>query len=298
METVAWQENLELSNESLKSSSARAHRLLRDGWFWVGLGMFLALNLFCFAGPLVYRINPDAIHLSVLGHSPSARMPFGTDSLGRSELARLMWGGQPLILVGLTAALAASVVGIAVGLIAGFSGGVVDRAATWLTDVILSIPQLAPLLLIETLFKTSTESMIYVIAATAWPLVARPIRAAAMTLREREYVTAARSLGAGRFRIIIRHITPSLWSTLLTSVSISAGNAVLVVATVAFLGFALPPPAANWAGMIADSLNTIFSGYWWLLIFPGIAFVWLQLSINLIADAARSTLTNSTGVGS
>lgn len=256
--------------------------------FWAGALLFVGVVGFCFVGPFLDRVNPNAIHLAVMGQSPGLRHLLGTDSLGRSEMARLMYGGRPLILIGLVAALVASVVGVTVGLLAGFMGGGVDRIITWVTDVLLSVPQLVPLLLVEALFKASTGSMIAIIAVTSWPLVARPIRAEVLALREESFIAASQAIGASNARLIVYHVIPNLWSILAVGISNSVGNAVLAVATVAFLGFGLPPPAPNWASMIAHSLSVVYVGYWWLLVFPGVALVILQLSINLLTDAVRA----------
>lgn len=270
----------------------------QDPLFWVGAGLFLGLIFFCFVGPMIDHTSGMAIHLNAIGQPPSARWIFGTDDLGRSEMVRLMLGGRLILLIGLASALCATVLGLGVGLAAGFLGGAADRLATWVMDVILSVPQLIPLLLIQSLLTTSAWTMIFVVAATAWPLVGRPVRAEAISLRERDYVSAAQSLGASPARVMFKHVVPGLSSTLLTTASASVGTAILVIATASFLGFSLPPPWPDWGSMIAQSLTVIYDGYWWLLVLPGTAFVVLQLSINFISDAARDTVSSNTGVGS
>lgn len=269
----------------------RASRLWRTPMFWLGILLFVALSLFCFVGPVVYPESAFTLHMSAVSHPPSAAFPLGTDDLGRNEMSRLMLGGQLLILVGLAAAIIATLLGTIIGLATGLSGGLVDEVGSWLMDIVLSVPQLVPILLIANLLRPSSATMIVVVGATSWPLVARLVRAETLSIRQREYVAAARSLGARDFRIMVRHVLPNLWSTILVATSSSVGTAVLVVATASFLGFTLPPPWPNWSGMIADSLtSSLFSDYWWLLVFPGAALVLLQLSINFIADATSETL--------
>ncbi len=294
-DVVSLQE--ELFTETPFVRRALSSTILRDPLFWIGLAMFVGLLFFCFVGPMFDRANPDTIHLNAIAHPPSAQWTLGTDDIGRSEMVRLMFGGRLILLIGLAASLVSTVLGLTTGILSGYLGGATDRILTWVMDVILSVPQLIPLLLIENLLTPTPDTMIFVVAATSWPLVGRPVRAQVLSLREREYVKAAESLGAGRVRVMMRHVMPGLWSLLLTTASATMGLAVLVVATASFLGFSLPPPWPNWGSMIAQSLQVIYEGYWWLLVFPGAAFVVLQLSLNFISDAARDALARGTGVG-
>lgn len=258
--------------------------------FWLGSLILIGLIGLCFIGPFIYPASPYAIHLNWIGRSPSPLLPLGADELGRNELSRIMLGGQLLIVVGIASAVMATAIGTAIGLAAGFLGGTVDRILTWTTDVVLSVPQLVPLLLIDVLLRPSATTMIFIVAITSWPLVARLVRAEALRTRELEYVTAARSLGASDLRIALRHVLPTQWSTIWVSSTAQVGSAVLVLATASFLGFGLPPPFPNWAGMIAASTANMSAGYWWTMVFPGLAFVLLQLSVNFIGDALRETL--------
>lgn len=271
------------------TTASRSHRIIRHPLLWVGLCLFVGLTLFCFAGQLVYPASAFTVRPAFIGHGPGPGIPLGADELGRNELARLILGGRLLIVVGVVSAAVATIGGGAIGLASGLLGGPIDRVLTWVMDVTLGIPQLVPLLLIQALLRPDAFTMIFVVAATSWPLVARLTRAEAMSVRERDYVTAARSLGASDVRIMFRHILPNVWTTILVQASNNVANSVLVVATASFLGFGLPPPWPNWAGMIATSAQFMFDGYWWLMLFPGLAFLLLQLSINLTAEALRST---------
>ena len=209
---------------------------------WIGLGIFVGIVCLCFAGPHFYPVSPLAVHVTEAGRPPSLRFPLGTDALGRSELARVMFGGRLLILIALASALSAAILGVGVGLISGYAGGMFDRVTVWVMDVVLSVPQLVPLLLIAFLITSSPATMIGVIGATTWPLVARPVRAQALSVRERPYVAAALSLGASRWRVMGRHILPTLAPTILMSASNSVSTAVVVLATASYFGISLPPP--------------------------------------------------------
>ncbi len=277
-------------------SVSRLRRLWSRPTLWVGLTILIFLILFCFLGPVAFPQNPLAVHLTHLNQPPSARFPLGTDSLGRSELSRMMYGGRGLILVGLASSAVAAVLGTLVGLIGAVFGGWVDRMTTWATDVVLSIPQLLPLMLIMVLLRPSPLTMVFVVGATTWPLIARLVRAEALSIRERDYIEAARSLGASQWRILLQHLLPNLWGTILTASSNQVAAAMLVVATVSFLGFGLPPPSPNWAGMVSSGTNDLMLGSWWLMLFPGLAFILLQFSVNFIAEAIRSALTIQGGI--
>lgn len=249
----------------------------------------LGLIFLCFLGPRLYTASPYAIHLSWIGRGPSATLPLGGDELGRNELARIMLGGQLLIAVGLASAVVATAFGATVGLAAGLIGGRVDRVLTWVTDIVLSVPQLVPLLLIDVLLRPSATTMIFVVAVTSWPVVARLVRAESLRIRELDYVTAAQSLGASDLRIAFFHVLANQWAAIWVSATAQVGAAVLTLATASFLGFGLPPPFPNWAGMIAASTSNMSAGYWWTMVFPGLAFVLLQLSVNFISDALGET---------
>ncbi len=277
-------------------SVSRLRRLWSRPTLWVGLTILIFLILFCFLGPVAFPQNPLAVHLTHLNQPPSARFPLGTDSLGRSELSRMMYGGRGLILVGLASSAVAAVLGTLVGLIGAVFGGWVDRMTTWATDVVLSIPQLLPLMLIMVLLRPSPLTMVFVVGATTWPLIARLVRAEALSILERDYIEAARSLGASQWRILLQHLLPNLWGTILTASSNQVAAAMLVVATVSFLGFGLPPPSPNWAGMVSSGTNDLMLGSWWLMLFPGLAFILLQFSVNFIAEAIRSALTIQGGI--
>ncbi|QSO48856.1 ABC transporter permease [Alicyclobacillus mengziensis] len=280
-----------------RSRGPLRQKFLTNPTFWLGVVIFLGLLFFCFAGPMLDGANPLTIHLGDAAQPPSAKWPFGTDALGRNELTRLMYGGRLMLLIGFVSAVSATVLGLGAGLVSGFYGGSVDRVLSWTMDVISSVPQLVPLLLFEVLVGTSPTTMIVVVAATSWPFVGRPIRAEVMSFRTREFVMAAKSLGANGRRIILRHLLPNLWPSLLTSVSTCFGTAVLIIATASFLGFNLPPPYPDWGSMIAQGMSGLYDGYWWLIAFPGACLVLLQVALNFMADAVRDSFDSKWGVG-
>lgn len=271
-----------------RSVASRQRRaLLHHPLFWVGIAVIAALAVFSFAGPLVYHVDPNAVNPNVSDVPPNAQHLFGTDILGRDELARVMWGGQGFMLVGFVSAVAASLLGSVVGLVAGFAGGLTDRILMRVTDLFLGIPQLVPLLLIDVMFLPNDFTMILILAFTSWPLVARLVRAETLTVRERDYVQAAVASGASQSRVLRRHVLPNILSTAIVASSSQLGSTVLILATASYLGFGLPPPSPNWASMVADATQYLTSGNWWLFLAPGLAFMILQVSVYFVADAVR-----------
>lgn len=262
--------------------------LRRDGRFWAGVGIFAFILFFAFAGPLLDHQSPFRVHLAAIDAPPSPRYPLGTDGLGRDQLIRVMLGGQMILIVGLIAALGATGLGMVVGWASALSGRSGDMVGTWVMDVFLSVPQLVPILLIANLYRMNDVALILVIAFTSWPLVARIVRAGTLSLIERSYVEAAYSLGATKGSIMVRHILPNMAGTLLVAFTNTLGATIVMVATTSFLGFSLPPPAPNWATMVANSVSSMFGGYWWLMLFPGLALVLVEVSANLVADAAHT----------
>jgi len=279
-----------ISDAALRPTSAAARQwraLVRQPLFWVGAGVIVLLAALSFIGPLVYPVDPNAVNPAVSLSPPSSAYPLGTDVLGRNELARVINGGQGFLLVGFSSALAASLLGSLVGLVAGYTGGWTDRILMRLTDIFLGIPQLVPLLLFDVLFLPNDGTMILILSLTVWPIVARLVRADTLAVREQEYVVSAVASGATRARILQRHILPNIWSTVLVTASSQLGSTVLILATASYLGYGLPPPLPNWAGMVASSTQYLPAGNWWLFLPPGLAFVALQVSIYFLADAFR-----------
>lgn len=271
--------------QSTRSRQRRA--LFRHPLFWTGVAIIGALALFSFLGPLFYHVDPNAVDPNVSSVPPTVHHLLGTDILGRDELSRVMWGGQGFMLVGFVSALAASVLGAGVGLVAGFAGGFTDRILMRVADMFLGIPQLVPLLLFDVIFLPNDFSMILILAFTSWPLVSRLVRAETLTVKERDYVQAAVASGASRMRVLTRHVLPNVLSTALVSASSQLGSTVLILATASYLGFGLPPPSPNWASMVADATQYLTAGDWWLFLAPGLAFMILQVSVYFVADAVR-----------
>jgi len=253
----------------------------------VGLVVMAALTIFCFAGPLVYHTDQIHTRLAMETLRPGPGHPLGTDNVGYDQLGRLMVGGQTMLEVAFGAAAVAVIVGVLWGATAGYFGGIVDSAMMRVVDALLAIPALFLLLFLATVFRPSVLMLILVVGLTAWLVPSRLVRAEALSLRTREYVLAAKTMGVRAPTVIIRHIVTNCIGTILVNATFQVADATLVVAALSFLGLGIPPPATNWGAMLSDGLNYTYSGYWWLIYPPGLAIVVTVVAFNLIGDGLR-----------
>jgi peptide/nickel transport system permease protein len=251
-------------------------------------------------GPLVWRVPINEIDFSVILQGPSLAHPLGTDDLGQDLLARMLYGGRISLAVGFTAMLVAVSVGILIGAIAGLAGGKTDAALMWLTDLFLSLPQLPLLLLIIFLFRDSLKVLVgpelgvfilivIIIGLFNWMQVARLVRAQFFSLREKEFVEAARALGASRFRLAARHILPNSLGPVIVAATIDVAAAIIAESTLSFLGLGFPPDIPTWGRLLYDARDHLdFAPHWAL--FPGLAIFLTVLTINFVGDGLRDAL--------
>lgn len=256
----------------------------------VGLGIVILMFIFCFLGPVIYRTNQVAVNILNINESPAwPTHPLGTDFTGFDELGRLMVGGQTALIIGMAAAAIATVVGVIWGAIAGFFGGFVDTVMMRIVDTLLSVPQLFLLLLIAALVPISVGILIFVVALVAWLVPARLVRGEVLSLKTREYVDAVRVMGGSSWRVIFRHLIPNCVGTIMVNATFQVADAILSLAALSYLGLGVPPPAANWGGMLSDGSNYLFDGYWWAIYPPGVAIVLTVVAFNFIGDALRDS---------
>jgi peptide/nickel transport system permease protein len=273
----------------------RRHRLAV-----ASVAILLAMILAVVFGPLVWRVQINEIDFAAQLQGPSWAHPMGTDDLGQDILARMLYGGRISLAVGLAAMSVSVVVGTIVGAIAGVSRGSVDAALVWLTDLFLSLPQLPVLLLLIYLFRDSLKVLvgpelgIFIlivagIGAFRWMIVARLVRAQFFALREKEFVEAARALGASTFRVVARHILPNALGPVIVAGTIDVAAAIIAESTLSFLGLGFPPDIPTWGRILFDAKDNLdFAPYWAL--FAGGAIFFAVLSINFIGDGLRDAL--------
>jgi peptide/nickel transport system permease protein len=273
----------------------RRHRLAM-----VGTVVLAAMVVGVLAGPFVYRVPINEIDFRAKLQSPSWTHPLGTDDLGQDLLARILYGGRISLAVGVTAMLIAISLGSLVGSLSGYVGGALDHALMRITDLFLSLPQLPLLLLIVYLFRNALKNMlgpeagvflliVAVIGGLRWMPVARLVRAQFLSLREKEFVEAARGLGAPPLRQVVRHILPNAMGPVIVAGTIDVAAAIIAESTLSFLGLGFPPDIPTWGRILFDAKDNLdFAPHWAL--FPGTAIFLTVLSINYIGDGLRDAL--------
>nr|WP_302474195.1 ABC transporter permease [Roseococcus sp. MDT2-1-1] len=251
-------------------------------------------------GPLIWAVPIDEIDFTARLQGPSWEHPLGTDDLGQDILARVLYGGRISLAVGFAAMAVAVVVGTFVGAVAGMAGGRLDAALMWLTDLFLSLPELPLLLLIIYLFRDALTGIVgpemgvfilivTVIGGFRWMPVARLVRAQFFSLREKEFVEAARALGASRPRLVLRHILPNALGPVIVAATIDVAAAIIAESTLSFLGLGFPPDIPTWGRILFDAKDNLdFAPHW--AIFPGLAIFLTVLSINFVGDGLRDAL--------
>ena len=266
----------------------------------VGALILLVIVLGVAIGPWLWSVPINAIDFNARLAPPSWRHPFGTDDLGQDLLSRMLYGGRISIAVGVSAMLIAVVVGTAIGAIAGMSRGLVDTVLMWLTDLFLSLPQLPLLLLIIYLFRDSLKRLVgpemgvfimivAVIGGFRWMSVARLVRAQFLSLREKEFLEAARALGASRMRQVVRHILPNAMGPIIVAATIDVANAIIAESTLSFLGLGFPPDIPSWGRVLYDAKDYLDIAPYWAL-FPGTLIFLTVLSITYLGDGLRDAL--------
>jgi peptide/nickel transport system permease protein len=255
-----------------------------------GVAVVLLVTAFCFIGPLLYHTNQTSPNPAILNEAPSARHLLGTDYVGFDVLGRLMVAGQSSIEIGLAVAVISTSFGVIWGAISGFWGGVTDAILMRIVDIVLAIPALFIFIYLASVFLPTVILLIIVVSALSWVGPARLIRGETLSLRVREYVDAVRVMGGSSGRVIIRHIVPNTISTIVVNATFQVADAILILATLSFLGFGLPPPAATWGGMLTNGMNYLYDGYWWQIYPAGLIIVITVIAFNLIGDGLRDAL--------
>ncbi len=255
-----------------------------------GLVAVAALVLFCFAGPLLYRTNQVTVNLNLKDLAPSGSHPLGTDDNGYDVMGRLMIAGQSSLELGFAVALATTLFGTAYGAVAGIAGGIVDGVMMRIVDTFLAIPWLVLLLIMVNIFPPNLWTIIALLSVLSWLGVARLVRGEVISLRTRDFVLAAKTMGSTTGQIMVRHLVPNALGVIVVSATFSVADAILALSTLSFLGLGLPPPHADWGTMLTSGLNDLFNGYWWLVYPPAIVLIITIIAFSLIGDALRDSL--------
>ena len=278
-----------------------AERLRRNVSFWqrfrrhrmavVGLTVLLLLTIGAVGAPVIARKSPYKVDLSSYRKPPSRAHVLGTDAAGRDVFSRLLYAGRVSLSVGLVAVSIYTAIGMTLGALAGYAGGWVDGFIMRLADVFLSFPSLIIIITMVAVLGPSIYNVMLAIGLLGWPPIARLLRGDLLSLREREFVTAARAIGAPGWRIITRHLLSNALAPIIVAATFGIANAILLEAGLSFLGLGVPPPTASWGNMLTDAQSlTVLESMLWLWIPPGVMIALAVLSINFIGDGLRDAL--------
>jgi peptide/nickel transport system permease protein len=249
-------------------------------------GPAIVLAMLCvaaLAAPLISGYAPDQLDLAHRREGPSLAHVFGTDDLGRDVLTRVLFGARVSLAVGLLAAAVAGASGIAIGGIAGYAGGRLDNVLMRATDAMLAVPRLPLLMIASAVWQPSVPTLVLLIGLASWMETARVTRAELLSLRTRDFVAAARTLGAGRARLIAAHLLPNAAPAIIVAVSLTVGRSILLESALSFFGVGVQPPAATWGNMLYQAQSAM-STEPWLALFPGLFIFATTLCVNLVGE--------------
>ena len=257
----------------------------------IGFAILIFFVLFCFVGPLIYHTNQLDTNLTQANLPPSGASTCSAPTAsGFDELGRIMKGGQAALEIGFFAAFVAIVIGTLCGAVSGLVGGFVDSTMMRVVDIFLSVPFLFVVLILAVKFGATVLSLSLVIGFFAWQVPARLVRGEVLSLRERDFVLAARTAGASSWRLISRHLIPNALGVVIVNVTFQVADAILAVSYVGFLGFGLHFPNVDWGDQLSDGSTYLQDGYWWLIYPVGACIVLTVMALNFIGDALRDAM--------
>lgn len=264
-------------------------RLLKNRRVVIGLVIIACVHAAAVLAPWLAPYDPDTQILVNRLEPPGAQYLFGTDHLGRDIFSRILWGARVSLAVGTIATVLTVLVGTLFGLLSGYFGAWVDGILMRATDVFLAFPIFILLITVVAIYGSSTLLLVLFLGLAAWPSTARLVRAEVLSISAREFVLAARALGAGDARIMLRHIFPNVVSVLVVAATLRVAIVILIEAGLSYFGLGVPPPTATWGGMVADG-RTVLDTAWWTTTFPGVTIVITVLAYNLLGDGLRDVL--------
>jgi peptide/nickel transport system permease protein len=256
-----------------------------------GTAIVVLLGLFCFAGPLLYHTNQVTVNLAIENSPPGPGHPLGTDEYGIDVLGRLMVGGQSSLELGFAVGIATTVIGLLYGALSGTAGGIVDAFLMRVVDTLLAVPTFILLIIVASMFSLSLSLIILILTALSWPYTARLIRGQVLALRTREFVQAARTMGATGRWILARHMVPNTLGISVVTATFSIADSIYALSALSFLGIGPPPPFTDWGTMLTDGVNNLFNGYWWQVYPPLIVLVLLVVAFRQVGDALNDIVS-------
>lgn len=276
------------------ATSARFEALRRFQHHRLAFGSLLILLVLIAAvvfGPMIIPYDAREINFRLKDQGPSLTHPMGTDELGRDQLVRVLEGGRVSLSAAVAAVAAALIIGVTIGAIAGFAGGIIDNLLMRLVDVFYALPGLFVLIILVTLLGASFWTIVIALSLIRWMGMARLVRASFLSLREKEFIEAARALGSSPLRLAVRHILPNALSPIVVAATLGIAGAILAESALSFLGLGFQPPQATWGRMLQEAQNAVVQkGYWWRGFFPGAMIFLTVLSVNFVGDGLRDAL--------
>ena len=255
-----------------------------------GLILVALLITFCFLGPVLHPTDQVHANIAITNGAPGGGHLLGTDANGYDILGRLMVGGRDSLEIGIAVAVLATLLGALWGALAALSGRALDALMMRVVDTLLALPAIFILIYLATVVTPTVPLLILVISLLSWLGPARLIRGETLSLRSREFVQAARAMGSGRPRLVLRHLLPNTLGTLVVNATFQVADAIILLATLSFLGFGLPAPAATWGGMLSQGTSYLLDGYWWEVYPAGFLIMLTVIAFNLVGDALRETV--------
>ncbi len=278
--------------DHVSPTRAAASRFVRHRLAVVGLVVVAVIIVMAIAAPLLTPWDPNRIDFATGARQPpSALHPLGTDVAGRDVWARVLYGGRTSVAVGFGAVAIYLVIGVALGLLAGFHGGRLDQGIMRFTDTILSIPPLLLIIVFVSVVGPSIGSVIAVIALLGWPITCRLVRGQLLVLRESEFITAARVVGVPNREILLRHMLPNVLGPLTVVATFGVATAVLLESSLSFLGLGVRPPEASWGNLITEATSpVVLNTMWWQWVPAAIAITLMVLGVNFVGDGLRDAI--------
>ncbi|MFH1414585.1 MAG: ABC transporter permease [Elusimicrobiota bacterium] len=270
-------------------------RLFKNRMVMAGTAVMAILFLVALIGPLLVRYSPLEQDLSSRLTVPGAQHLMGTDDLGRDVFARVVYGSRISLMVGFISVGISLLIGVPLGLIAGFYGGWTDRIIMRIVDMMLCFPTLFLILMVITFLEPSIVNVMIVIGITSWPRLTRYVRGESLVIREREFIQAVRVMGISRSRILFIHMLPNVIAPVIISATLGVGSAILTESVLSFLGLGVQPPNPSWGNILTLGKEYIGQQVWWLMLFPGLAILVTVFSFNMIGEGLRDVLDPRTG---
>jgi len=264
-------------------------RFSRNRLSVIGAGTIILLITISILAPLIAPYDPTAIDVHNVLSPPSKEHPIGTDELGRDLLSRIIWGSRVSLKVGFVAVGIAILIGIVIGALAGFYGGLIDAVLMRFVDIMLAFPTFFLILAVISILEQNIFTIMVVIGLTSWMDVARLVRAEFLSLKEKDFVSAARAVGVNDKRLIFNHILPNALSPVFVAATFGVAGAILIESGLSFLGLGVQPPDPSWGNILTAGKDNIEVA-WWLSLYPGLAILITVLSYNLVGEGLRDAL--------